>query len=180
MIKNRITAYKYNELVPFRNIKLKDISTNTLSKILHRLHNKGLITIVKRGYFRREKPFNELLFVYGTLKKNSRDNRLLDTYTKRLGKAITIDEFGLFEDNSKNSPYLIEEKYNRVRGEIYQIFRKETIEKIDKFKNIPIEYKRKKILVKSHHGIQEAFTYFRINTSTPPGTNSIKEWISEQ
>lgn len=179
-IKNKITGYSYNEIIPFHEIKLEDISTNTLSKILHRLHDRGFVTIVKRGYFKREKPFDELLFVYGTMKKNSRDNKLLNRYSKRLGKAITIEKYGLFEDNSNNLPYLINEKCNRIRGEIYQIFRRETIEKIDKFKNVPLEHTREKILVKSHHGIQEAFVYFKVKTSTSSSKNSLKEWIIQE
>jgi hypothetical protein len=64
-----VQSLELNEVVPFSAIKIDGLSTDTRRKILHRLHDTGAITIVKRGYFKREEPFSALLFVYGSLKK---------------------------------------------------------------------------------------------------------------
>ena len=62
-------ALNIDEIVPFSQAKVEGVSTDTLRKVLHRLHDKGVITIVERGHFKKEELFRELLFVYGSLKK---------------------------------------------------------------------------------------------------------------
>ena len=44
-IERKINRLPINTIVPFSEVKTKDISTDTLRKILHRLHDKGIITI---------------------------------------------------------------------------------------------------------------------------------------
>ena len=152
------------------------LSTDTTRKILHRLHDNGLITIISRGYFKREESFNELLFVYGSLKKGFDNHSLLGKYAKRLGKAQTVRKFGMFEDSFGNYPYLINSPYNKIKGELYQITRKDLLQKIDEFEGAPDYYQREKIEVKSHHGINRAFVYIQSDTKAPTDQDSLKEW----
>lgn len=175
-IQRKIKTLDINETVPFSTVKVDGISVDTTRKILHRLHDNGLITIVSRGYFKREKSFNELLFVYGSLKKDFDNHKLLGKYAKRLGKAHTVKKFGMFEDTFGNYPYLIDAPYNKVNGELYQITRKELIEKIDEFEGAPDYYQREKIEVKSHHGVNRAFVYIQTNVTAPSDQESLKEW----
>ena len=49
-IEKQINALPIDEIVPFSYIKLKDVSKDTIRKYLHRLHDRGLISIEKRGY----------------------------------------------------------------------------------------------------------------------------------
>ena len=75
-IERKINRLPMSTVVPFSEVKTKDISTDTLRKILHRLHDKGVITITGRGEFKRIKPFREMLFVYGSLKKGFDNHHL--------------------------------------------------------------------------------------------------------
>ncbi|MCF6310178.1 MAG: gamma-glutamylcyclotransferase [Sulfurimonas sp.] len=175
-IQRKIKTLNINETMPFSAVKIDGISIDTTRKILHRLHDNGFITIVSRGYFKREESFNELLFVYGSLKKGFDNHKLLDKYAKRLGKANTVKKFGMFEDTFGNYPYLIDAPYNKVKGELYQITRKEVMEKIDEFEGAPDYYQRERIEVKSHHGVNRAFVYIQTNITAPSDQEALKEW----
>ncbi len=175
-IERKIKALNIDEIVPFSQAKVEGVSTDTLRKVLHRLHDKGVITIVERGHFKKEELFRELLFVYGSLKKGFDNHQILSKYAKRLGKATTVKKFGMFEDSFGNYPYLISTPHTRVHGELYQITRRELMEKIDKFEGVPEYYQRKKIEVKSHHGVQRAFVYIQSHTATPANQKHLSEW----
>jgi len=141
-IERQINALAIDEVVPFSYIKLKDVSKDTIRKYLHRLHDRGFISIEKRGYFKKIKPFNEFLFVYGSLKKGFDNHKLLDKYAKRVGKASTISKFAMYEDSFGNYPYLVKKPITKVIGELYEIKRKELLDKIDEFEGVPEYYKR--------------------------------------
>ena len=175
-IERKIKSLHNDSIVPFSYAKVDGVSTDTLRKVLHRLHDKGSISIVKRGYFKKEEPFSELLFVYGSLKKGFDNHNLLSRYAKRLGKALTVKKFGMFEDSFGNYPYLVPIPHTRIHGELYQITRKELMDKIDKFEGSPEYYERKKIEVKSHHGVQRAFVYIQTHTKVPEDQEPLKEW----
>ncbi len=175
-IERKIKTLEIDKVLPFSAVKIDSISTDTTRKILHRLHDNGLITIISRGYFKREESFNELLFVYGSLKKGFDNHSLLGKYAKRLGKAQTVRKFGMFEDSFGNYPYLINSPYNKIKGELYQITRKDLLQKIDEFEGAPDYYQREKIEVKSHHGINRAFVYIQSDTKAPTDQDSLKEW----
>ena len=175
-IERQINILATDEVVPFSYIKLQDISKDTIRKYLHRLHDRGLISIVKRGYFKKIKPFNEFLFAYGSLKKGFDNHKLLQKYTKRVGKASTVSKFAMYEDDFGNYPYLVKEPITKVIGELYKIRRKELLDKIDEFEGAPEYYKRKKIKVKTHKGVHLAFVYIRENEETPKGKEPLKIW----
>ncbi len=176
LIQKKIRTLKLNEIVPFSSVKIDSISTDTTRKILHRLHDNGIITITSRGNFKREEPFNELLFVYGSLKKGFDNHNLIGEHAKRLGRAHTVKKFGMFEDTFGNYPYLIHSPCEKIKGELYSIARKELMEKIDEFEGAPDYYKREKIEVKSHHGVQRAFVYIQTNSTAPDDQTPLKEW----
>ena len=175
-IQRKINTFEINEIMSFSDVKIEGISVDTIRKILHRLHDNGFITIVDRGHFKREEPFSELLFVYGSLKKGFDNHSLLTKYAKRLGKAHTVKKFGMFEDSFGNYPYLINSPYSKIKGELYQITRAELMQKIDEFEGAPDYYQREKIEVKSHHGVNRAFVYIQSDTKAPDNQEPIKEW----
>ena len=172
-----VRLLKLNEVVPFSAVKVDGLSTDIKRKILHRLHDTGAITIVERGYFKREEPFSELLFVYGSLKKGFDNHNLLGNSAKRLGKARTVKKFSMYEDSFGNYPYIVDEPYSKIKGELYQITRAELMQKIDEFEGVPDYYTRKKIEVKSHHGVQRAFVYIRKDAEVSAEQEPLKEWI---
>ena len=175
-IESKIAVLPIDEVVPFSYIKLKDVSKDTIRKYLHRLHNRGLISIEKRGYFKKIKPFNEFLFVHGSLKKGFDNHKLLDKYAKRVGKASTVGKFAMYEDSFGNYPYLLKEPITKVLGELYEIKRKELLDQIDEFEGAPEYYQRKKIKVKTHKGVNLAFVYIREDEETPHEQEALKIW----
>lgn len=175
-LERKINALPIGEIVPFSDIEVDGISKDTTRKYLHRLHERGIISIVKRGYFKKIEPFHELLFVYGSLKKGFDNHRLLEKSTKRLGKAKTVSKFGMFEDSFGNYPYLVSEPISKVEGELYEINRKELLEKIDEFEGAPDYYQRRRIKVKNHHGVKFAYTYLRENAEVPQDQQSLRVW----
>jgi len=175
-IERQINALAIGEVVPFSYIKLKDVSKDTIRKYLHRLHDRGLISIEKRGYFKKIEPFNEFLFVYGSLKKGFDNHKLLQKYAKRVGKASTVGKFAMYEDSFGNYPYLIKEPVTRVQGELYEIKRKELLDEIDEFEGAPEYYQRKRIKVKTHKGVNLAFAYLRENEEVRKEKTPLKVW----
>ena len=175
-IERQINSLAIDGIVPFSYIKLKDVSKDTIRKYLHRLHDRGLISIEKRGYFKKIEPFNEFLFVYGSLKKGFDNHKLLQKYAKRVGKASTVGKFAMYEDSFGNYPYLVKEPITKVMGELYEIKRKELLEKIDEFEGAPEYYQRKKIKVKTHKGVNLAFVYIREDEEIPKEQEPLKIW----
>ena len=175
-IERQINSLSINEVVPFSYIKLKDVSKDTIRKYLHRLHDRGLISIEKRAYFKKIEPFNEFLFFFFSLKKGFDNHKLLQKYAKRVGKASTVGKFAMYEDSFGNYPYLVKEPITKVMGELYEIKRKELLEKIDEFEGAPEYYQRKKIKVKTHKGVNLAFVYIREDEEIPKEQEPLKIW----
>jgi gamma-glutamylcyclotransferase (GGCT)/AIG2-like uncharacterized protein YtfP len=175
-LERKINTLAIDQIVPFSFVDMDGISKDTIRKYLHRLHERGMISIVKRGYFKRIEPYHEFLFVYGSLKKGFDNDKLLEKSTRRLGKALTVGKFGMFEDSFGNYPYLIKKPINRIIGELYEIQRKELLDQIDEFEGAPDYYQRKKIKVKTHHGVQFAYAYIREGVETPEDQTPLKSW----
>jgi len=171
-----VKSLELGVVMPFSAVKVDGLSIDTKRKILHRLHDTGVITIVKRGFFKREEPFSELLFVYGSLKKGFDNHNLLGNSAKRLGKAHTVKKFSMYEDSFGNYPYIVDEPYSKIKGELYQITRADLMKKIDEFEGAPDYYTRKKIEVKSHHGVKRAFVYIRQEVEVSDKQEPLKEW----
>lgn len=175
----KIKALPFDTVIPFSDLDLKDISIDTKRKYLHRLHERGLISIVKRGHFKKIKYFNAYLFVYGSLKKGFDNHKFLEKATKRIGKASTIRKFGMFEDSFGNYPYLVPKPISKIEGELYQINRKEILDEIDQFEGAPDYYQREKIRVKTHRGEKIAFVYIRKDATVPEGQEPLKVWQND-
>ena len=177
-IHHKVQSLATDTILPFSAAKVENISTDTTRKILHRLHDNGVISIVSKGHFKKEEIFNELLFVYGSLKKGFDNHHLLSKYAKRLGKAHTVKKFAMYEDSFGNYPYLIDSPHAKIQGELYKITRAELMKKIDEFEGAPDYYVRKRIEVKSHHGVQRAFVYIREDSDVPTNQHALKEWTN--
>ena len=177
-IHRKVQSLDSDVTLPFSSVRIDGISIDTTRKILHRLHDNGIITIVSNGYFKKEKSFNELLFVYGSLKKGFDNHNLLNKYAKRLGNAHTVKKFAMFEDSFGNYPYLVDTPFSKIKGELYEIKRAELMRKIDKFEGAPDYYVRKKIEVKSHHGVNRAFVYMQPDTAIPTDQKALNEWTN--
>ncbi len=175
-LEQQIKYLPTDEVVPFSYIDLKGVSKDTIRKYIHRLHERGIISIVERGYFKKIEPFHEFLFVYGSLKKGFDNHKFLEKSTKRLGKASTVGKFAMFEDSFGNYPYLIQKPISRVAGELYEIKRKELLDTIDEFEGAPDYYQRKKIKVKTHHGVSFAYTYIREDVDVPKDQEALRVW----
>ncbi|MCI4406758.1 MAG: gamma-glutamylcyclotransferase [Sulfuricurvum sp.] len=175
-LERKINALPIGEIIPFSLVDIDGVSKVTIRKYLHRLHERGIISIVKRGYFQRIEPFHEFLFVYGSLKKGFDNYKLLEKSTRRLGKASTVGKFGMFEDSFGNYPYLVKKPINHISGELYEIQRKELLYQIDEFEGAPDYYQRKKIKVKTHHGVHFAYTYIREDAQIPDHQTPLKIW----
>jgi len=177
-VHRKVQSLDLDKTLPFSAAKVEGVSTDTTRKILHRLHDNGIITIVSKGHFKKEETFNELLFVYGSLKKGFDNHNLLSKYAKRLGKAHTVKKFAMFEDSFGNYPYLIDTPFAKIKGELYQITRAELMDRIDEFEGAPDYYVRKKIEVKSHHGVKRAFVYVKPDTEPPIDQKPFSEWTN--
>lgn len=177
-VRRKVQSLDSDTVLPFSAVRIDGISTDTTRKILHRLHENGVITIVEKGYFKKEKPFNKLLFVYGSLKKGFDNHNLLGKYAKRLGKAHTVKKFAMFEDSFGNYPYIVDVPISKIKGELYQITRAELMQKIDEFEDAPDYYVRKKIEVKSHHGVKRAFVYLKPDAALPTDQRPLQEWTN--
>ncbi len=177
-IHRKVKSLNSDVTLPFSAVKIEGISIDTTRRILHRLHDNGVITIVSKGNFKKEKSFNELLFVYGSLKKGFDNHNLLSKYAKRLGKAHTVKKFAMYEDSFGNYPYLVDAPLSKIKGELYKITRAELMQRIDEFEGVPDYYVRKKIEVKSHQGVKRAFVYIRPNVEAPTEQQALKEWTN--
>jgi gamma-glutamylaminecyclotransferase len=175
-VERKIKALPFDVVISFSEVIVKNISKDTIRQYLHRLHDKGVISIVDRGYFKKIEPFSEFLFVYGSLKKGFDNHKLLTKHTKRIGKAKTISKFGMYEDSFGNYPYLMQTAINKIEGELYQIQREELLKRIDEFEGAPDYYYRKKIKVQTHRGIKSAFVYISTNTVIPKEQKPLKVW----
>lgn len=120
-LERKINALPIDVVVPFSDVNIQGVSKDTIRKYLHRLHERGSISIVQRGHFKRIEPFHELLFVYGSLKKGFDNNILLEKSTRRLGKASTVGKFAMFEDSFGNYPYLVNKPINRCTTDFKMI-----------------------------------------------------------
>jgi len=84
----------------------------------------------------------------------------------------------MFEDSFGNYPYLVDAPHTKIQGELYKITRAELMTKIDEFEGAPDYYARKRIEVKSHHGVQRAFVYIREDADVPTDQQALKEWTN--
>ena len=174
-VKRFIAKLDKNVSHRFCSIEIEGLSTENRRQILRRLHAKGVITIGERACFIIEEEFSEILFVYGSLKKGFDNNNIIKKYAKRLGKATTSRKLGMFEDSFGNYPFLTYEPHLKIDGELWEIHRKDLLDRIDEFEGAPDYYQRVKINVKTHKGIKKAFAYIQVDANGS-GKKPLKSW----
>jgi len=171
-------------VISYSDIKKElDIDSGALSKTIKTLHKEGYVTYKGRGKFKFEEERIEVtIFVYGTLKRGFDNNDILKD-AKYLCKAETVRSFAMFEETSGNYPYLLKDEnkgYHKIKGELYKIYRKDVLKKIDYFEGAPDYYKREKIKVKTNKKkVKLAETYFFTNNIIPKDQEPIEEWTKD-
>ena len=180
-IREFIIKLPFNTNFSFKFIRdnLQDLSTDVIRINLHRLHDKGLITIKEKGTFSKEDEYFEVyLFVYGSLKKGFENEHLLNKATY-ISKAVTVRKFAMYTTKNDQYPYLIKDKpLNYIEGEVYKIARKDLLKKIDIFEGSPDYYTRESIEIKSRsfENNKRVFTYFYTNKKDHKKKKSISKW----
>ena len=191
-------SYKKNLLKIINNLSLSEVYTyNQIEKSLHSikkkllheqlisLHNQGYITIKNNNKFKIEnkKPKKKLVFVYGSLKKDF-DNHHIIEKAKYKCKARTVKKFDMFKEDCANYPYLLKRttiKSHNIKGELYEIYRNDILNELDRFEDAPNYYERHTIKVKIYNGeIKKADAYFMKEHKIPKNKEPISEWIEEK
>ena len=173
-----------NEVLSYSDIREKiDIDSRKLSKTIKTLHKEGYLTCKGRGKFKLEEERIEIIiFVYGSLKRGFDNNDMLKD-AQYICKAETVKSFAMFEEISGSYPYLLKDKnkgYSKIKGELYKIYRKDILKKIDYFEGAPDYYKREKIKVKKNNKeIKLVETYFFTNTIIPKDQEPMTEWTKD-
>ena len=104
---------------------------------------------------------NNLVFVYGTLRKNLGWHHLLKN-SEFISNATTKEKYTMY---ANSIPYVKEsEKLSQIKGEIYLVD-KETLKDLDSLENHPNWYFRKEIEVieDKTQEIKSAWIYFNEN-----------------
>ena len=107
--------------------------------------------------------FNNLVFVYGTLKRGFHNNHHFSKLESRfVGEATTLHPYSMF--NTKyNFPALLRGGYSHIiQGELYECSDKQ-MAKLDKLEGVPDLFVRKEILVECKSQGFKVWCYF-LNT----------------
>jgi len=184
---NLICNLSSSEVYTYNQIKrsLHSITRKVLHKQLINLHNKGYITIQKDNKFKIEekKPKKKLVFVYGSLKKDFNNHYVIEK-AKYKCKAKTVKRFDMFEEDCANYPYLLKRttvKSHNIKGELYEIYRDDMLNELDRFEDAPNYYERHTIKVKIYDGtIKKADAYFMKEQRIPKNKEPLEEWIEEK
>lgn len=97
------------------------------------------------------------VFVYGTLKTGGGNHHLLHSSTS-LGLATTTeDTFTMYDGGF---PYVIDEGFFKIRGELFEVTNPITLENLDRLEGVPSHFCRRDVEVKTDDGeVHEAFMY---------------------
>jgi len=101
--------------------------------------------------------FDELVFVYGTLKSGFHNNHLLKD-DKYICKGFTEEKYLLTEDGI---PYVSEQiDYCNIHGEVYNVS-VDSLISLDILEGHPMWYERKKVNIKGSNGnVYNCWLYF--------------------
>ena len=163
----------------------ESINKSSLQRLMINLHNKGFITILNNNKFKIEKkePKKRLVFVYGSLKKNFDNHHVIEKAKYRC-KAKTVKRFDMFEEDYANYPYLLNRttvKSHNVKGELYEIYRDDILNELDRFEDAPNYYERHTIKVKIYTGeVKKADAYFIKEHKIPKDKEPLEEWTENK
>ena len=179
-IKRKLSKYPGNKAISFKELRSElgtDINIDSFRKALHRLHRQGVITIDSRGQFKKEDPFKVYLFVYGSLKKGFQNNDILSE-ANYISKAKTSSKFAMYKETGKDFPYIIQDNAvgQNIDGELYEITRKDVLDKIDNFEGAPNYFKRTSLVVNTRSREVKAKTYVLSTPRVPTNQTSLKSW----
>ena len=179
-IKKKLYQYSNDDIISFKELRLQldnAIKVDSFGKALHRLHKQGVITINDRGSFVKEKEFKVYLFVYGTLKKGFQNNDML-SQANYISKAKTVNKFAMYKEIDKEYPYIIKDASlgKNIDGELYEITRKDLLEKIDTFEGAPDYFKQTSIMITTRRQKFKAKTYVLSSPRVPINTKPLKTW----
>lgn len=173
--------YNYSIVEEF----LEPINQIFLQRVMINLHKKGYITIQSNNKFKIEskKPKKRLVFVYGSLKKDF-DNHYIIEKAHYKCKAKTYKRFDMFQEENANYPYLLKRTTNKshnIKGELYEIYRDDILDALDRFEDAPDYYERSTIKVKIYTGeVKKADAYFMKEKKIPTSQEPLSEWIERR
>ena len=183
-IKKVLTQFEYEQTITFKELRLEldeTIKIDTLRKTLHRLHKKGIITINGRGQFIKEKEFKVYLFVYGSLKKGFENHDILSE-ANYISKAKTLRKFAMYKEDNKDYPYIIDDKFTgqSIDGEVYEITRRDLLNRVDDFENSPSYFKHEDIFVQTRSRKMKVKTYILSMPKVPLNQKPFQSWCENK
>lgn len=179
-INQKIRHLRKDKIYDYAVLGMEDVNRSSIRSTMQRLEEQGKIVKTGRGHFKKIEPFSELIFVYGTMKRNMENHdRLKDA--KYLGKYESIRHLPMVADSSGYFPYVLNDRKggHRIKGELYEVRHKELLAAIDEFEDVPKLYTRSKIQVKNKDGKRAvAWLYFRSpeNPYKIEDLTPMKEW----
>lgn len=129
---------------------------------------------MNKQYLKKQLEETKYVFVYGTLMKGFRLNKILSaTDTEYIGESESIDNnFTMFIQNSTRIPFLNKRgkcpsiKTSTVKGEVYKITSNAALGFLDSVENVPYLYVRKKDKFKVTGRLVQAWYYLGTRTGS--------------
>lgn len=183
-IKKKLSKFPNNETITFKELRLcmgEEINTDSFRKTLHRLHKQGIITINGRGQFMKEEKFKVYLFVYGSLKRGFENHDILAD-ANYISQAKTLRKFAMYKEENKDYPYIIDDVVfgRHIDGEIYEITRKDILQKVDEFEGAPEYFRHENIFVKTRSRKIKVKTYILSSPKVPINQEPLQVWIENK
>lgn len=130
-----------------------------------------------------QKTISTYIFIYGTLKRGFVNHFYLKD-ENFISSAITLDKYQMYPSLNFAFPFLIKnEKFDFIKGEVFEITSQETLNKLDILEGYPDLYLKEYIDIKLESGdIIKTLTYFKNeekNKDFIEMTFPINEWTKD-
>jgi gamma-glutamylcyclotransferase (GGCT)/AIG2-like uncharacterized protein YtfP len=183
-IKKKLSQFSDDKIITFMDLRSqmdKEINVDSFRKALHRLHKQGVITINGRGEFIKEEQFKTYIFVYGSLKKGFENHDILSE-ANYISKAKTLRKFAMYKEENQDYPYIIDDAKHgqNIDGEVYEITRKDILQRVDDFEGAPTYFKHENIFVKTRKGKIKVKTYVLSAPRVPLNQEPLKSWVQHK
>ena len=124
----------------------------------------------------KQKNNKNLLFVYGSLKRDFDNHHILKDATY-IREVTTLKPYSMFVEAHGQYPYLLKNRpFHQIEGELYEINSDELWKKIDDFEGVPDYYTRETIIVVSKGQHYQAQAYFFVEEKIPQKQKPLKVW----
>ena len=180
-IRDIVKHLHYDKEYSYEVFDRYSFNRSSLRTTLSRLVEEGMICRTRDAHFKRTELLNELVFVYGSLKKHcSNHDKLKDV--KYRGSYETVRRFTMFTDEFAAFPYLVDDHTSyekKIKGELYEIRKKESLDALDEFEGAPDFFYRKKIMVKSRNTTHKAWVYMykeKVSQAELASKTLLSEW----